>query len=113
MTKIQGVEALNLGSLDFVKLSDDKGKLLDEYKTTLEEDKNLSFKNLLYSILAMFMVLVLYIPKIYIANQIYKKSISLYKIEKELEYLRIEKKDILRKIQQKRYKFEVVDALPR
>ena len=113
MTKIQGVEALNLGSLDFVKVLDDKDKLLEEYDSLLESEKNLSFKNLLYALLAVFLVLALYIPKIYIANQIYKKSISLYKMEKELEYLSVEKKEILSKIQQKKYRVEVIDALPR
>ena len=113
MTKIQGVEALNLGSLDFVKVLDDKDKLLEEYDSLLESEKNLSFKNLLYALLAVFLVLALYIPKVYIANQIYKKSISLYKMEKELEYLIVEKKEILSKIQQKKYRVEVIDALPR
>ncbi len=111
MTKIQGVEALNLGSLDFVKLSDEKDKLLHEYGDAIEFEKNISFKNLLFTLGIVFVVLALYIPKIFIANQIYKKSISLYKMDKELEFLSMQKKEIINKIQQKKYRFEVVDAI--
>ncbi len=111
MTKIQGVEALNLGSLDFVKLSEDKDRLLEEYETTLEVEKNISFKNFLFLLGIVGVVLALYIPKIFIANQIYKKSISLYKMDKELEFLSMQKKEILNKIQQKKYRVEVVDAI--
>jgi len=111
LTKIQGVEALNLGSLDFVKLSEDKDRLLEEYETTLEVEKNISFKNFLFLLGIVGVVLALYIPKIFIANQIYKKSISLYKMDKELEFLSMQKKEILNKIQQKKYRVEVVDAI--
>jgi len=111
LTKIQGVEALNLGSLDYTRLSNDKDSLLDGYSEIVENESNLSFKNLLYSLGVVAFILALYVPKIFIANQIYKKSITIFKMEKELEYLRVEKKDILRKIEKKKYQAEVLNAI--
>ena len=111
MTKIQGVEALNLGSLNFVRTINEKDRLLDGFNEVLEGEANLSFKNLLYTLGAVGFVLALYTPKIYITNQIYKKSISLQRLEKELEYLRVERKEILRKIEHKKYQVEVLNAI--
>jgi len=97
-------------SLDFVKVLEDKEELLEEYEQHLKEEENLTFKNLLYTYAFVFIVLALFITKIAIANQIYKKSISIYKMERELEFLRTQKKDIIEKIQQKRYQIEMADV---
>ena len=110
MTKIQGVEAPNLESLDFVKVLKDKEELLEEYDRHIKEGENLTFKNLLYTYAVVFAVLSFFILKIAIANQIYKKSISIYKMERELEFLRVQKRDIIEKIQHKRYQIEMADV---
>ena len=110
MTKIQGVGAPNLESLDFVKVLEDKEELLEEYDSHVKKGGNLTFKNLLYTYGVVFIVLFLFILKIAIANQVYKKSISIYKMEKELEFLRVQKRDIVEKIQQKRYQIEMADV---
>jgi len=110
LTKIQGVGAPNLESLDFVKILKDKEELLEEYDQHIKEEENLSFKNLLYTYGVVFVVLFFFIVKIAIANQIYMKSISIYKMERELEFLRVQKRDIIENIQQKRYQIEMADV---
>ena len=109
MTKIQEAGALNLESLDFIRTTHDREELLDEYASYQDEEKNLSFKNLLWTFSVVFVVLILFLTKVAISNIVYKKSISLYKIEKELEYLSVQQKDIIAKIQKKRYKLVLAD----
>ena len=111
MTKIQGVEAPNLESLDFVKVLDDREQLLDEYDLHIHQEENLTFKNLLYTYGVVFVVLFFFILKIAVANQVYKKSISIQHMEKELEFLRVQKRDIIEKIQNKRYQVEMLNAI--
>jgi len=111
LTKIQEVGVRNLESLDFVKVLDDKQELLEEYDSHIKEGGNLTFKNLLYTYSVVFLVLSFFILKIAIANQVYKKSISIYNMEKELEFLRVQKRDIIEQIQHKRYQVEMVDVL--
>ncbi len=111
MTKIQGVEAPNLESLDFVKVLEDRQELLSEYDSVVQQEVNLTFKNLLYTFGVVFVVLGLFISKISIANQVYKKSISIHNLERELEFLKIQKKDIVEALQEKRYKIEIINEL--
>jgi hypothetical protein len=110
LTKIQGVGAPNLESLDFVKVLEDKEELLEEYDQYVKEGGNLTLKNILYTYGVVFVILSVFIVKIAIANQVYKKSISIYKMEKELEFLRVQKRDIIEKIQRKRYQVEMADV---
>jgi len=111
LTKIQEVEVRNLESLDFVKVLDDKQELLEEYDSHIKSEGNLTFKNLLYTFAVFFVVLAFFILKIAIANQVYKKSISIYNMEKELEFLIVQKRDIIENIQHKRYQIEMADVL--
>jgi Na+-transporting methylmalonyl-CoA/oxaloacetate decarboxylase gamma subunit len=113
LTRIQGVEVPNLESLDFIKVLEDKEELLKEYDSHIQEVKNLTFKNLLYTYGVVFVVLFLFILKIAIANQVYNKSISIYKMEKELEFLKVQERDIVEKIQKKRYQIEMVNVRKR
>ena len=109
MTKIQEVGALNLESLDFTRIKEDKEELLEEYSSYQEEEKNLSIKNLLWTFVAMGVVLLFLLTKVAISNMVYKKSIEITKIEKELEYLEVQQKDIISKIQKKRYQLVLAD----
>jgi len=110
LTKIQGAEVPNLESLDFIDVSEDKKELLEEYDSYIQQESNLTVKNLLYTYAIVFVILALFILKIAIANQVYKKSISIYKMERELAFLRAQKRDIIEKIQRKRYQVEMVDV---
>jgi len=111
LTKIQGVGAPNLESLDFVKVIEDKKELLEEFDSVVNEEQNITFKNLLYTFGVFFAVLGLFVAKIAIANQVYKKSISIHKLERELEFLKVQRKDIVEKLQEKRYSVEVLNDL--
>ncbi len=98
LTKIQGVEAQNLESLNFVKRFKEKEELLKEYDKTLEKDINLDFKALLLAFFIFFSSLLLFIPKVLVGNIIYQKSLHIDKMEKELKFLQRQSKKISQQI---------------
>lgn len=109
MTKIQGVEVRDLESLSFISHKDERTELLHEYDEEYIEDKNISFKNILYTYLAVIVVLLLFLPKIVVANKIYVKSISIHKMERELEFLKVQKRTIEGALQEKKYKSAILN----
>jgi len=108
LTKIQGVEVRDLEFLSFSNINEDRIELLQEYDKEYIEDKNISFKNILYTYLAVIAVLLIFLPKIVVANKIYVKSISIHKMERELEFLKVQKRTIEGALQEKKYKSAIL-----
>jgi len=106
LTKIQGVEAQNLESLDFVKIIEDREQLLQGYEDSLKEVENLNFKNFIFAFMIFFGGLLIFLPKVIVGNMIYKKSIHINKLEKELKFLLVQNREISQKLEKIIYKIE-------
>jgi len=109
LQKTQEVEVVNLESLTSDKL--EKDILLDEYDEELKRAKNISFKNLLYVFMAIFFVLALLLPKIYISNEIYYISKNITGMYNKFTALKEEHEHLKRELELLRYKLEVLDEL--
>ena len=78
-----------------------KDRLLNETKEIF--DKELSFNALIIAYLSIFIVLALFLPKIYIASNIYFESIRINKLKKQMEILEDEHKYLSRKLEYQKF----------
>ena len=89
----------------------EKDLLLEEYDEALSQAENISFKNLLFVFLAIFVVLLLLLPKIYISNQIYYNSKNINNLYNTYTALKEENAHLKRELELARYQIEVLDEL--
>ena len=75
------------------------------------QNSNLKLSLLLYVLLAIFLLLIFYIPKIYLRNEIYYISRDIFKKQKELDILKEENKDLKLNIQKKKFENLVEDNI--
>ena len=75
------------------------------------QNSNLKLSLLLYVLLAIFILLIFYIPKIYLRNEIYYISRDIFKKQKELDILKEENKDLKLNIQKKKFENLVEDNI--
>ena len=85
--------------------------LLDEYDEEINRAKNISFKNLVYVFVAIFFVLALLLPKIYISNQIYYVSKEINAKYHKFTALQEEQAHLKRELELIRYQVNVLDEL--
>ena len=112
MQKTQELEVQN--SEYFIQTSEkkrEKDLLLEEYDEVLHSVKNISFKNLLTVFLAIFLVLLLLLPKIYISNQIYYTSKNINTMYHTYTALQEEHAHLQRELELIHYQVEVLDEL--
>ncbi len=112
MQKTQDLEVQN--SESFVQDREEKREkdlLLEEYDEALNSAKNISFKNLLFVFAAIFLVLLLILPKIYISNQIYYTSKNINGMYHTYTALTEENAHLKRELELIRYQVEVLDEL--
>lgn len=81
----------------------EKAELLDELSSSYQEIEELDVNFLVVTILSMVIVLMLIFPKIYISSNIYYESIKIGKLKKELKTLTDENKNLVQKIEHKRF----------
>lgn len=109
MQKTQEVEVQNLESLKPTK--SEKYILLDEYEKEQNRAKNITFRNLIYVYLVIFLVLLVVLPKIYLSNQIYYTSKEINTMYHKYTALKEEKAYLQRQLEAIRFKIEILDEV--
>jgi len=85
--------------------SKEKELLLDEVSTVLiSKDKNVTLSLAITILSVVMLVLFLFVPKIYLSNNIYKTSVEIQNLKKEYLSLKDENKILKSKIAQLKYK---------
>ena len=85
-------------------------KLLEGFDQS-EESKELGLLDFLIVVVAVIVALVLFVPKIYIANQIYYKSRNINKLLDDYEILKEENRLLNQKLEKLRFKTQVLDTI--
>lgn len=88
-----------------------KNVLLDEFSNATKEDRNLNFNHLLFATLLVSFALFLFIPQIYIRNQIYYLSREIATLKAEESVLDEENKDLKRRLENMRFQNQILDYL--
>lgn len=88
-----------------------KNVLLDEFSNATKEDRNLNFNHLLFAALLVSFALFLFIPQIYIRNQIYYLSREIATLKAEESVLDEENKDLKRHLENMRFQNQILDYL--
>ncbi len=105
----QEAEVQNSDYLDSFK--SEKDLLLQEYEREQKRAKNITFKNLIYTYVVIFLVLLVVLPKIYISNQIYYTSREINSLYHKYTALKEENEALKRKLDGIRYQINVLDEL--
>ncbi|EDO9609424.1 hypothetical protein GYL91_000043 [Campylobacter coli] len=88
-----------------------KNVLLEGFSNATKEDKNLNFNHLLFAVLFVSFALVLFVPQIYIRNQIYYLSREIATLRVEESVLDEENKDLKRRLEIMRFQNQILDYL--
>ncbi len=75
------------------------------------ERNSLDVGYFIYVVLLMLLALLLFVPKIYLANQIYYKSRTINKLLDDYEILKEENRLLTQKLEYERYKNQVLDTI--
>lgn len=89
----------------------EKEELLELHDDEQKREINLSFKMLIMVYLAMFIALAIFLPKIYIANQIYYISRDIADISGKRDMLLEENRALSIKLENLRYKNQILNSL--
>lgn len=89
----------------------DRQSLLSDYDTEQQKERNLSLRTLVTVYLAMLLAMVVFLPKIYIKNEIYYTSREMTKLYGQYELLLEENRALKLKIESIRFKNQVLDVL--
>jgi len=81
----------------------DKYELLESIEEHYEESEELDYHFLAGVVLTILIVLALFMPKIYIANQIYFNSLEIAKLSKERDMLREEHQNLKEALIKKKF----------
>ncbi len=88
----------------------ERGELLESFEE-IEQRSELSLGHFIYVVLLMLLALLLFVPKIYVANQIYYKSRTINKLLDDYEILKEENRLLTQKLEYERYKNQVLDTI--
>ncbi|MFL1706224.1 MULTISPECIES: hypothetical protein [unclassified Campylobacter] len=89
----------------------DRDDLLALHDEEQKGEENLSFKTLLTVYLAIAVALALFLPKIYITNQIYYLSRDIADLSGKRDVLFEENRELSLKLEKMRYKNQILDPL--
>lgn len=89
----------------------DKDDLLALHDESRKVEQNLDFKTLLVVYLALLVALAIFLPKIYITNQIYYISRDIADLSGKRDVLLEENRELRIKLEQIRYKHQISDQL--
>ena len=89
----------------------EKEELLELHDDEQKREINLSFKTLVMVYLAMFIALAIFLPKIYIADQIYYISRDIADISGKRDMLLEENRALSIKLENLRYKNQILNSL--
>ncbi|TEY03509.1 hypothetical protein [Campylobacter sp. US33a] len=88
-----------------------KDILLEGYKIATKEDANLNKNHLLFSFLILMFSLVVFIPQIYIRNNIYYLSRDIAVLRSQEAVLNEENKELKRRLENMRFQNQILDYL--
>ncbi|EJM6170760.1 hypothetical protein NOQ97_000361 [Campylobacter jejuni] len=88
-----------------------KNVLLEGFSNATKEDRNLNFNHLLFAALLVSFALFLFVPQIYIRNQIYYLSREIATLRTEESVLNEENKDLKRRLENMRFQNQILDYL--
>lgn len=91
--------------------ANDKSAILDEIDTVIGEKKQLEISVLLSVFMVLALLLLVAFPKIFLQSSIYYKSREISALEREYKSLKEEHKIISDKVEQKRFKNQILDTL--
>ncbi|BCD60256.1 MULTISPECIES: hypothetical protein [unclassified Nitratiruptor] len=91
--------------------SEEKKELLDSFEEAEYEQSLLDVKDLILTFLVIAIIFALIFPKIYISNQIYYKSRKINKLLDDYEILKEEHRLLQQKLEQIRFKNQVLDSI--
>lgn len=91
--------------------SEEKESLLTNFNESMKADRNLNFNNLLFSFLLLFFACIIFIPQIYIRNNIYYLSREITVLRSQENVLSEENKELKRKLENMRFKNQILDYL--
>ena len=89
----------------------DKEELLHLHDEEQKSEYNLSFKMLLMAYLALLIALAIFLPKIYITNQIYYISRDITDLSGKRDALLEEKRELRLRVEQMNYKNQIINQL--
>ncbi|KGI56473.1 hypothetical protein DMB91_01880 [Campylobacter sp. MIT 97-5078] len=88
-----------------------KNTLLEGFKEATQEEKNLNFNQLLFAFLLIFFTCVVFIPQIYIRNNIYYLSREIGTLRNQESVLNEENKELKRGLENMRFQNQILDYL--
>ncbi|BAF70138.1 hypothetical protein [Nitratiruptor sp. SB155-2] len=91
--------------------SEEKKELLKSFEEAEYEQSLLDLKDLILTFLVIAIIFALIFPKIYISNQIYYKSRKINKLLDDYEILKEEHRLLQQKLEQIRFKNQVLDSI--
>ena len=86
-----------------------KEQLLNEYDRYREESTNLSLKNLVTIFGVLFLVLALFVPKIYIRSNIYYISRDILQLQTQANALLEENKHLKKQLEDLKFRYLILD----
>ena len=89
----------------------DKDDLLKLHDDEQRHERNLDFKTLMIAYLALLIALAIFLPKIYITNQIYYISRDIADLNGKRDVLLEENRELRLRLEQRRYKNQIIDQL--
>lgn len=90
---------------------EEKNEILSGYDSSNEKGEGLSLHNLVYSYVIIAVAIVLFIPTIYIRNEIYYISRDIDVLRNKHSVLLEENKNLERNIEKLKFKYEIIDPL--
>lgn len=88
-----------------------KNMLLDGYNQAMAEVKNLNFNNLLFSMLLIAFACIVFIPQIYIRNNIYYLSREIATLRSQEDVLSEENKELRYELEYMKFQNQILDYL--
>jgi len=76
-----------------------------------KDSKGVTFGSLTISLMAMAVILVMALVKVYISNQIYYKSKNVHMLEQEVAILKEENRLLRTKVERLKYKSQILDTM--
>ncbi|NDJ26865.1 hypothetical protein GW575_02675 [Campylobacter sp. MIT 19-121] len=101
----------NFSPLEQENNSHTKNTLLEGFKEATQEEKNLNFNQLLFAFLLIFFACVVFIPQIYIRNNIYYLSREIGTLRNQESVLNEENKELRRGLENMRFQNQILDYL--
>ena len=89
----------------------EKDELLESYDDYRQAASRIGYKELVIAFLLLVIALLVFMPKIYLTNEIYFTSRKINKLLDEYEILKEENRILKQRLEQERFKAEVLDTI--